>query len=241
MSRIFSVFWKKVCSYTSLLTVLVLLALFLSSRICANIKYQRDEKLRSILLLSKTAETAMMQGFIPAKATLSSLEKAYHIGGDSTKPYAGFLSSCYFIHNEPLRGAYYAGLAYGSGSHFHLPSPVQVLLKEISDSQSIENYRDALTKSKQLLELISSSPDYPTLKFLTLLRMVAIKDHLQEDVQEELQELQSLPLFKEFEDFYKDGEWTLSRRFEYKYQDDQSIEKEGSCLTSKTSETMSRG
>lgn len=234
MSRIFSIFWKKIYSYASLLTALILLALFLSSRICVNIKCRRDEKLHSILLLSKTAETAMMQGFIPAKAALPSLERAYHIGGDTTKPYAGFLSSCFYIHNEPLRGAYYAGLAYGSGAHLHLPSPVQVLLKEISDSQSVENYREALQKSKQLLELISSSPDYPTLKFLTLLRMIAIKDLLKEDVHEEMQELQSLPLFKEFEEFYKDGEWTLSRRFEYKYQEDQSSEKEEACLTSKT-------
>lgn len=222
MPRIFSIVWKKVYSYNCLLTGLIALALFLSGRIYTNLVCQRDDRLRGILQLSRTAEAAVIQGLVPDKHTLHSLEKAYHLGGASTKPYAGFLSSCFYIHNDPLRGAYYAGLAYHHGSHCRLPSPVHVLLKEISDAQAVQNYPVALKKAKQLLELIETSPDYPTLKFLTLLRIIAVKECLQEDVQEDLRELQALPLFKEFEEFYKDGEWTLSRRFE-RYSTSQSV------------------
>lgn len=212
MPKIFSTIWKKIYSYNALLTGLIVLALFLFSGICSNLVQQRKDRLRSILLLSRAAEMATMQGYIPNKTYLRSLEQAYYLGGASTKPYAGFLSSCFYLHNDPLRGAHYAGLAYLQGAH--IQSPMQKLQKEITEAQAIQNYPVVLKKAQQLLSLIDDSSTHPTLKFLTLLRIISVKELLQEDIQDDLRALQALPLFKEFEEFYKDGNWTLSRRFE---------------------------
>lgn len=214
MKNLFLFVGKRACSYAFALTFLVALAVVLTGKIIYNFKRNSQEKYDSILLLTKTAEAAIFQGFIPPKTTLPMLEKAYRLGGASVKPYAGFLSSCFYIHNEPLRGAYYAGLAYSIGSTFHIPSPAQVLLKEIADAQSVGNYSLALEKSTQLLELTASSAtDYPTLRFLTLLRIIEIKEILNQDTQADFEELKALPMFKEFEQFYKDGAWTLTDRF----------------------------
>ncbi|EPP34442.1 hypothetical protein CP10139811_0807 [Chlamydia ibidis] len=158
----------------------------------------------------------MLRGFVPPKSALPALERAFRVGGKSLQPYAGFLSSCFYIHNDSLRGAYYAGLAYSNSKNFQLPSPTQVLLKEIADAQSQQNYEVALEKCSQLLQISSSSPDYPTLRFLTLLRIIEIKEILNQNTQTDLEELKKLPLFQEFEQFYRDGEWTLSRRFSKK-------------------------
>ncbi|WP_348664147.1 hypothetical protein [Chlamydia vaughanii] len=217
MKNLLSSIWKRVYSYSFTLTMLVTLAVFLTGKIAYNIHKSDREKHDSILLLTKTAESAVFQGFIPPKTSLPMLERAYRMGGPSVQPYAGFLSSCFYIHNEPLRGAYYAGLAYGSGSTFRMPSPAQVLLKEIADAQAAENYHVALEKSSQLLKLAASSEDYPTLRFLTLLRVIEIKEILNQDTQVDFEELKTLPLFKEFEQFYKDGEWTLTKRFGKKH------------------------
>ncbi|BAE81721.1 conserved hypothetical protein [Chlamydia felis Fe/C-56] len=217
MKNLLSSIWKRVYSYSFTLTLLVTLSVFLTGKIIYNFQKNDREKHDSILLLTKTAESAVCQGFIPPKTALPMLERAYRIGGNSTKPYAGFLSSCFYIHNEPSRGAYYAGLAYGSGSQFRMPSPVQVLLKEITDAQAAQNYPTALEKSSQLLQLAASSEDYPTLRFLTLLRIIEIKEILNQDTKTDFEELKTLPLFKEFEQFYKDGEWTLTKRFGKKH------------------------
>lgn len=214
MKNLFLSIWKRVCTYAFALTLLVTLAVVLSGKIVYNLQRNYREKYNSILLLTKTAEAAIFRGFIPPKTALPTLEKAYHLGGASAKPYAGFLSSCFYIHNEPLRGAYYAGLAYSIGSAFHMPSPVQVLLKEIADAQSMGDYSMALDKSTQLFELTSSSADdYPTLRFLILLRIIEIKEILNQDTQTDFEELKTLPMFKEFEQFYKDRAWTLTERF----------------------------
>ncbi|SYX08548.1 hypothetical protein C834K_0063 [Chlamydia poikilotherma] len=217
MKNLLSSIWKRVYSYSFILTVLVTLSLFLTGKIVYNFQKNDREKHESILLLTKTADSAVFQGFIPPKTALPMLEHAYRMGGNSVKPYAGFLSSCFYIHNEPLRGAYYAGLAYSSGAKFHMPSPAQVLLKEIADAQATQDYQAALEKSSQLLQLSASSEDYPTLRFLTLLRIIEIKEILNQDTETDFEELKTLPLFKEFEQFYKDGEWTLTKRFGKKH------------------------
>ncbi|WP_139414055.1 hypothetical protein [Chlamydia abortus] len=217
MKNLLSLVWKRIYSYSFTLTFLITLSIFLTGKIIYNLQKNDREKHESILLLTKTAESAVFQGFIPPKTALPMLERAYRMGGKSVQPYAGFLSSCFYIHNEPLRGAYYAGLAFGSGSHFRMPSPAQVLLKEIADAQATEDYQTALEKSSQLLQFSASSADYPTLRFLTLLRIIEIKEILNQDTSIDFEELKALPLFKEFEQFYKDGEWTLTKRFGKKH------------------------
>ncbi len=198
-------------SYSSLLLAFLLaLAVFLSGKIVWNLRQNKQDRLRSILLLSQTAEAAAQQGRLPSKEILTTLEKAYHVGIPATKPFAGFLSSCYYLHKDPLRGAYYAGLAYSQRSQ--APSQVHALLKEITEAQAQQNYREALEKSQALLRLTTGS-SHPNLRFFTLLRIIELKGRLQQNRQTELEEVNTSPLFQELRKFYKDGEWSLMQYF----------------------------
>ncbi|BAA98894.1 hypothetical protein [Chlamydia pneumoniae] len=213
MQKLVHNIWKKFYSFSSAIAICIVLASFLSLKIVSNTYKHSQAKRNSILLLTRAAEVAVSQGFLPSKSALSSLEQAYHLGGESMKPYAGYLASCFYIHNEPLRGAYYAGLAYNNSQALQLPHPIQKLLKEISEAQADQLYDVALSKSYQLLQTANSSPEYPTLSFLTLLRVIELKELLHQDVSQDFAALKSSPLFHQFERMYSDGEWTLSKRF----------------------------
>ncbi|WP_201456547.1 hypothetical protein [Chlamydia sp. 17-3921] len=213
MQKLSSVTWKKVCSYSSIMGLLCSLAIFLTIKIIVNTTSHSREKRTSILLLTKAAELASSQGSLPPATALPTLEHAYHMGEKSTHPYASFLSACFYLHNEPLRGAYYASLAYQNSLGSCLPNPIQTLLKEISEIQAAQQYEKALNKSLELLQISSVSPNYSTLQFLTLLRIIELKEILNQDTTKDFEKLKGLPLFQEFEQFYRDGEWTLTRRF----------------------------
>ncbi|SPN73805.1 hypothetical protein C10C_0652 [Chlamydia serpentis] len=213
MQKLLHNIWKKCYSFSFAILVCMLLASFLSVKIISNIYKHNQDKRNSILLITRAAEAAVSQGFLPSKSALLSLEQAYHLGGESVKPYAGFLASCFYIHNEPLRGAYYAGLAYNNSQALQLPDPIQALLKEISEAQADQLYDVALSKSYMLLQAAQNSPDYATLSFLTLLRVIELKELLNQDASQDFEILKSLPLFHQFERMYSDGEWTLSKRF----------------------------
>ena len=213
MQRILSALWKKVCSYSFLMGLLCALAVFLSVRILSNTTSYAKNKRSHILMLSKAAEHASYHGVLPPKTALDSLEYAYHLGKEAAYPYASFLSACFYLHNDPLRGAYYASLAYKHGLGKHLPSPIQALLKETTEAQATKHYELALSKSLDLLSMITTTPDYPTLQFLTLLRIIELKELLHQDPKQDFETLKNLPLFAQLEQFYRDGEWTLTQRF----------------------------
>ncbi|WP_100934455.1 hypothetical protein [Candidatus Chlamydia corallus] len=213
MQKLLHNIWKKFYSFSSAIVICIILASFLSVKIISNIYRHSQDKRNSILLITRAAEAAVSQGFLAPKSALPSLEQAYHLGGDAVKPYASFLASCFYIHNEPLRGAYYAGLAYSNSQALQLPDPIQALLKEISEAQANQLYDTALSKSYTLLQTAKGSPNYPTLSFLTLLRVIELKELLNQDASQDFEALKSLPLFHQFEHMYRDGEWTLSKRF----------------------------
>ena len=93
------------------------------------------------------------------------------------------------------------------------PSLQHSLWKEIADAHATQQYQAVLDKSKELLSSISSSQDFLMLRFLTLLRVIEVKESLNQDFSLELKELQALPGFEDYEQFYKDGVWTISKRY----------------------------
>lgn len=209
----FEILRKKISSYSVVLFCLVVLSIFLSGKIVVNVKTYRVERQNSLALLSRSVEAAYSRGIFPLETAMPMLEQAYRRGGKEAVSYAGFLASCFHIHNDPLRGAYYSGLAYQHGTHLQLPSPQHILLKEIADAHATKQYQEVLDKSRELLSSISSSKDFPMLRFLTLLRMIEVKESLNQDFSLELTELKALPGFEDYEQFYKDGVWTISKRY----------------------------
>ncbi|WP_066483344.1 hypothetical protein [Candidatus Chlamydia sanziniae] len=205
--------WKKICSFPVVIVIFISLACCLSLKIINNARKHAREKRENILLMTKTAEIATLQGTLPPKSALPNLERAYHLGGAALQPYANFLSTCFYLHNEPLRGAYYAGLAYYNSLNIQLGNPIQALLQEIHEARTTQLYDQALDKSYSLLHMATASPECPTLHFLTLLRIIELKELLNQDTTENFKALQTLPFFHEFEQIYKEGEWTLSKRF----------------------------
>ncbi|MBQ8498618.1 hypothetical protein [Chlamydia sp.] len=205
---------KKVSSYSVVLFCLVALAVALSTKIVINIRACQAERQYSLALLSRAAAAAHSRGVFPPDTAMPILEQAYRRAGRDAASYAGFLASCFYLHKDPLRGAYYSGLAYDYGVHLRLPSPQQALLKEIADAHATQQYQIVLDKSRDLLSLISHSQDFPMLHFLTLLRIIEVKESLNQDVSLELEELRSLPRFNDYEQFYKEGVWTISKRYD---------------------------
>lgn len=210
----FEISQKKNSSYSVVLFCLIALAIFLSGKIVVNIQTGRSEHQNSLILLSRTAEAAYLRGVFPSETAMPMLERAFRRGGKEAVPYAGFLASCFHIHKDPLRGAYYSGIAYHHGSLLQLPSPQQILLKEIADAHVTQQYQEVLDKSRELLTSVSSL-DCPMLRFLTLLRMIEIKESLNQDFSLELGELKALPGFEDYEQFCKDGAWTISKRYNH--------------------------
>lgn len=212
MKNLFLFIQKRMYVYA--LSFLSALAIFLTGKIVYDFQRLYRDKHASILLLTKALETSRSQGVIPDLSFLPMLERAYHLGGPSAKPFAGFLATCFYLHREPSKGAYYATVAYDQGAKLHPPTPIQKLLKEMTDAYSIEEYARALDISYQLLHHVSSSEDYPLLHFLTQLRIIDLKEKLNQNTQEDFHTLARFPIFKEFEQFYKEGDWTLTKRFD---------------------------
>ena len=204
---------KKTSSYSVALFCLIALAIFLSGKIVMNIQTGRAARWNSISLLSRSAEAACSRGVFPPKESLPMLEQAFRRGGKEVLPYAGFLASCFHVYKDPLRGAYYSDLAYHHGMRLRRPSLQHSLWKEIADAHATQQYQAVLDKSKELLSSISSSQDFLMLRFLTLLRVIEVKESLNQDFSLELKELQALPGFEDYEQFYKDGVWTISKRY----------------------------
>lgn len=186
---------------------LIALSIVLSGKIALNIRHNRAVKQESLQLLAHSVDVSYGQRSLPSKLALSDLEKAYHLGGHSARPYAGFLATCFYLHQDYSRGAHYTQEAC-----LDLPtSPIQKLLKEITEAHGLANHAVVLEKSRELLAL--TSQEYPTLQLLTLLRIIETKEQMREDAHVEVAQLLAHPLFQEFDHLYSDGEWTLSRRF----------------------------
>lgn len=206
---------KKKFRFVNFLILFLSLSTFcLSWEIIHLSRQKRSTKINNSLLLRETVEKTVSQGYLPPKHALPKLEKAFISGYPSTTPYAGVLAALFYFHKDYPKGVYYSHIAHQAAKISHIPSEEEKLFQEISLYQAQDQYQKALDLAISLNERLMQSNKYPTLRFLTLLRIIDLKDLLQLSATTYYEELQSLPIYQEYKHFFKEGNWSLYKCFQ---------------------------